>query len=105
MLVKELIETLGQCSPENKISILIKKPCSTIGGSPVTNIRSVYEGFDWDHGKTMLIPEFPLWEVDKTQADEMKTLNDKIGWLEYEKRNLKSEITKLKKKLKTYEPE
>lgn len=105
MLVKELIETLGLCSPENKISILIKKPYTTIGGNPVTNIRSVYEGFDWDYGKTMLIPESSLWEVDKTQADEMKTLNDKIGWLEYEKRNLKSEIAKLKKKLKTYEPE
>jgi predicted RNase H-like nuclease (RuvC/YqgF family) len=104
MLAKELAKLLSY-SPDNVVSILIKKPYTTIGGSPVTNIRSISEGFDWDSGKTMLVPESPLWEVDKTQSDQMKTLNDKIGWLEYENRNLKSEITKLKKKLKTYEPE
>lgn len=99
MLVKELMYILSSCEPNDRVSILIQKPFTTIGGTPVAEIKSVSVGFDWDKGKVMIVPENKLWEVDPENSVIMKTLNDKLGWCEYEKSGLKTQIKKLKKEM------
>ena len=79
------------------VVIEIKKPFTTVGGTPFVEVKSVRAGFDWDKGKIFLVPETPLTNEDVDFAKKFKELQDRAGWLEYENRGLKAEIKKLKK--------
>lgn len=79
------------------VVIEIKKPFTTVGGTPFVEVKSVKAGFDWDKGKIFLVPETPLTNEDVDFAKKFKELQDRAGWLEYENRGLKAEIKKLKK--------
>jgi hypothetical protein len=100
MLVKELIEFLQHCPPNDIVCIGTEATRTTMGGQPNTNIKSVTTGFDWDSGKTFINPEFMLWRVNPEDKTVMKNLNDRIGWCEYEKSGLKTQINQLKRKIK-----
>ena len=60
MKVHELIPYLHDSNQENRVSIEIKLPYASMGGTPTTNIDKVYIGFDWDDGQTILIPSEEL---------------------------------------------
>jgi hypothetical protein len=79
---------------------MIKLPYSTVGGYPPVPVKSISMGFDWDHGKFMISPAEELTPSDRDFAKQMKEMQDRAGWADYENRNLKAEIRRLKKKLK-----
>ncbi|AFH21097.1 hypothetical protein CL97_gp213 [Cronobacter phage CR9] len=54
MKVKELIEQLQNCNPEDKVAVQIDKGFVTIGGTPRVGVESAHNGFDWDHGTVFL---------------------------------------------------
>lgn len=54
MKVKELIEQLQNCNPEDKVEVQIDKGFVTIGGTPSVEVESLRKGFDWDHGTVFL---------------------------------------------------
>ena len=99
MNVNDLADCLQQFTKKQDwgIVIEIKKPFTTVGGTPFVEVKSVRAGFDWDKGKIFLVPETPLTNEDVDFAKKFKELQDKAGWLEYENRGLKAEIKKLKK--------
>ena len=99
MNVNDLADCLRGFTKKHEWGVVIevKKPFTTVGGTPFVEVKSVRAGFDWDKGKIFLVPETPLTNEDVDFAKKFKELQDKAGWLEYENRGLKAEIKKLKK--------
>jgi hypothetical protein len=100
--LKNLVErySRSEYQEDPEVVIQIKLPYSTVGGSPFVRVKAVYPGFDWDHGKFFVIPEEDLCPSDRDFAKQMKEMQDRAGWADYENRNLKAEVRELKKKLK-----
>ena len=86
-----------------EVVIGIKLPYSTVGGSPFTKVKSAQMGFDWDQGKFFINPEEELTPSDRDFAKQMTEMQERAGWADYENRNLKAEIRRLKKLLKIEE--
>lgn len=89
----------GRDDPE--VVVQIKLPYSTVGGSPTVKIKNAYMGFDWDAGKFILVPEEPLTPSDRDFAKQMREMQERAGWADYENRNLQAEINRLKKLIET----
>jgi len=81
-----------------EVVVKIKLPYSTVGGLPTVKIKNIQMGFDWDSGKFIITPEEDLTPSDRDFAKQMKEMQDRAGWADYENRNLKAEINRLKKK-------
>jgi hypothetical protein len=97
-LVDRAVET-SQDYEDHEVVIAVKLPYATVGAIPMVAVKSVNKGFDWENGKFILTPEENLTPADRDFAETMKKLQDKVGWAEYENRNLKAEIKRLKKQL------
>lgn len=82
-----------------EVVIQIKLPYTTVGGMPTVKIKNVQMGFDWDMGKFIITPEEELTPSDRDFAKQMKEMQDRAGWADYENRNLKADIRQLKKKI------
>ena len=82
-----------------RVVIQIKLPYNTVGGTPVVDVKNLQMGFDWDSGKLIIVPEEDITPSDRDFAKQMKEMQDRAGWADYENRNLKAEIRRLKKKL------
>jgi hypothetical protein len=82
-----------------EVVIQIKLPYNTVGGMPTVKVKSVQMGFDWNSGKFIITPEEDLTPSDRDFAKQMKDMQDRAGWADYENRNLKAEISKLQRKL------
>lgn len=87
---------------DQEIVIPIQR-AGTIGGQNYVKITSVQVGFDWDSGKIFINPEKKLRIIEDDELRELREEVEKIGWTEYENRNLKREITKLRTKIKELE--
>ncbi len=81
---------------DQDVMIAIKLPFKTVGAIPMTPVKTASLGFDWEAGKFIIHPEENLSPYDEDFAKKFKDLQDKYGWLNYENRNLKAEIKKLK---------
>jgi hypothetical protein len=100
--LKKLVERydLNSYHDDPEVVIQIKLPYSTVGGTPFVKVKNVYPGFDWDQGKFFIIPEEDVTPSDRDFAKQMQEMQDRAGWADYENRNLKAEIKRLKKQLK-----
>lgn len=98
MKVGELKRILEHVRDENEVMIAIKLPYSTVGAIPMVTVKSAQNGFDWENGKFILRAEEELSPADRDFAQQMRDMQEKLGWAEYEKRNLRAEIKKLNKK-------
>jgi hypothetical protein len=83
-----------------EVVVQIKLPYATVGARPTVKIKNAQMGFDWDAGKFIFCPEEELTPSDRDFAEQMKQMQDRAGWADYENRNLKAEIRRLKKKIK-----
>jgi hypothetical protein len=99
MKVSELKAILEHEDDNLDVMILINLPYATVGSRPMVGIESVYGGFDWEAGRLMIKPTEGLTPTDRDFAKQMKDMQDKLGWSDYENRNLKAEIKKLRAKL------
>lgn len=86
-----------------EVVIQVKLPYSTVGAQPIVKVKSVQMGFDWDSGKFIITPEESLTPSDRDFAKQMTEMQERAGWADYENRNLKAEIRRLKKLLKIQE--
>ena len=82
-----------------EVVIQIKLPYSTVGGSPTVAVKTANMGFDWDSGKFIFQTEEPLTPSDRDFAKQMREMQERAGWADYENRGLKAEIRRLKKLL------
>jgi hypothetical protein len=82
-----------------QVVILIKLPYNTVGSRPMVPVKNITMGFDWESGRFIIMPEEDLTPSDRDFAKKMKEMQDRAGWSDYENRNLKAEIRKLKKQL------
>ena len=83
-----------------EVVIEIKLPYSTVGAHPTVKVRYVQMGFDWDSGKFIIQPEENLTPSDRDFAEQMRAMQDRAGQADYENRNLKAELRRLKKQIK-----
>lgn len=97
-LVDLAVET-SQDYEDHEVVIAVKLPYTTVGAIPTVPVKLAFKGFDWENGKFILTPEENLTPADRDFAETMKKLQDKVGWAEYENRNLKAEIKRLKKQI------
>ena len=98
MKVSELKHILQYAKDDDEVMISIKLPYVTVGARPMVAVKSAGSGFDWEHGKFILNPEENLTPADRDFAAQMKKWQDDLGWAQYENRNLKAEVKKLKAK-------
>jgi hypothetical protein len=82
-----------------EVVIQIKLPYSTVGARPTAKIKHIGMGFDWDAGKFIITPEENLTPADRDFAEQMRKMQDDLGWTKNENRALKAEIKRLKKQL------
>ena len=99
MKVSELKVILEHEDDNLDVMILINLPYATVGSRPMVGIESIHGGFDWEAGRLMIKPTEGLTPTDRDFAKQMKDMQDKLGWSDYENRNLKAEIKKLRAKL------
>lgn len=91
--------------PEDpEVVISIKLPYTTVGRRPSVAVKSVTMGFDWEAGQFIFFPEENLTPSDRDFAKQMKEMQDRAGWADYENRNLKAEVRRLQKKMKQDTP-
>jgi hypothetical protein len=84
---------------DSDVMVRIRLPYATVGAMPMVAVKSAQNGFDWENGKFILMPEEDLAPVDRDFAEQMRDMQDKLGWAEYENRGLKAEIRQLKRRL------
>ena len=96
MKVHELKLALNESNDDDEVTIAIKLPYSTVGRSPMVNVKTAGSGFDWDRGNFILYSTETLTPNDRDFEKMMREMQDKNGWLEYEKRGLKTEVKRLK---------
>jgi hypothetical protein len=84
-----------------EVMIMIKLPYSTVGSRPMVPVKSMSLGFDWEDGKFIIAPEEDLTPSDRDFAKQMKEMQDRAYLADYENRNLKAEIRRLKKQIGT----
>jgi len=82
-----------------EVVVKIKLPYSTVGAMPTVKIRSAHMGFDWDAGKLIFYTEEELTPSDRDFAKQMSDMQERAGRADFENRNLKAEIRRLKKLL------
>jgi hypothetical protein len=63
-------------------------------------VKNAMTGFDWESGKFIIRAVEELAYADRDFDAQFKELQTKYGWLDYENRNLKAEIKKLKGMIK-----
>ena len=103
MKVYELKQILDHARDDDEVMIAVKLPYVTIGAIPMVAVKSAANGFDWENGKFILRTEEELTPADRDFAKQMKDMQEKWGWADYENRGLKAEIRRLKKLLKVEE--
>ena len=96
MKVSELKHMLDFAQEEDELVIAVNLPYVTVGRQPVITVESASSGFDWDRGKFILSPKENLTPSDRDFEAKMKKMQEELGWLNYENKNLKAEIRKLK---------
>lgn len=73
MTLKELrhsIDMVYQSHPQDADDLIVGIPNNKkgiLGGKPITGIKSVCKGFDWDAGTFFLIPEVKM--IEQGDAD------------------------------------
>jgi hypothetical protein len=82
-----------------EVMILIKLPYNTVGSRPMVPVKNISMGFDWEAGKFIITPEEDITPADRDFAKQMKEMQDRAAWADYDNRNLKAEIRKLKKQI------
>jgi hypothetical protein len=86
-----------------EVGIVTKLPYPTIGSHPMTAVKSISAGFDWDHGMLMIWPESNL-APEESRLKEMFDKLEKVRYKELnENRELKRQIKELEKKLEAKE--
>lgn len=84
---------------DSEVVVKVELPYVTVGAMPMVPVKSAQNGFDWESGRFILTPEENLTPSDRDFAKQMREMQDKLGWAEYENRGLKAEIRRLKKQL------
>jgi len=97
MKVEDLKIALQYAKDGDEVMIAIKLPYATVGPIPMVAVKNAMTGFDWESGKFIIGPVEELTPADRDFAKQMKEMQDKLGWSDYENRNLKAEVKKLKK--------
>jgi hypothetical protein len=84
---------------DEEVVVVVRLPYSTVGGRPNVKVKYVGSGFDWDSGKFEIITEEELQPADRDFGEKFRKVVDDLGWAQYENRNLKAEVKKLRKQL------
>lgn len=99
--LKQLVDLhdLRSYREDPEVVVKIKLPYRTVGAMPTVKIRSAHMGFDWDAGKLIFYTEEELTPSDRDFAKQMSDMQERAARADFENRNLKAEIRRLKKLL------
>jgi len=100
MKVEDLKIALQYANDSDEVTIAVKLPYATAGSIPMVAVKNAMTGFDWESGKFIIRAVEELAYADRDFDAQFKELQTKYGWLDYENRNLKAEIKKLKGMIK-----
>lgn len=111
MTAKELLDRLNELVSRNNRSERLDEfrvgiktvKLNSVGGTYLTDIKSINFGFDWDNNKLIITPEKELREVNLDEVGSMRDELSKIGWTAYQFNSLKRENKKLIAKIKELE--
>lgn len=103
MTLDQLIDRLVSIRDRNRGDNLAVGVCVTrlnaVGGTPITPIKSVISGGDWDSNKVIIYTDIELREADRDELAKLKKELADIGWTAMEFNRLKRENAKLRKEL------
>ena len=82
--------------PEQVNVAIVSVKVGTVGHRPVTNVKSIGMGFDWEANSCIITPEKELREIELNEVDALHKKYGDLGRLLYEVKNLKQENRRLK---------
>jgi hypothetical protein len=100
MKASELKQKLEHVKDDVEVVVAIKLPFTTVGPIPTVPVKHAFNGFDWEAGKFIITPEENLTPANRDFESQMKQMQKDLGWSNYENRNLKAEIKRLRKQPK-----
>ena len=74
-----------------------------VGPTPIVNVKSLVQGFDWDKGKLIITAETDLREIGRDEIASLLDKFDEMCWTQYEVDSLKRENKRLTKLLSSKE--
>lgn len=89
----------GHRNPDSVTVYIPTFKVGAVGHIPVTGVKSVHMGFDWEANSCLITPETSLREIDR---DEIKTLREKyddLSWKLSDIDRLKRENKRLKEQI------
>lgn len=104
-LVDRAYDSATRChrDPE-KVTVYI--PTFKVGSAghiPVTGVKSVYMGFDWEANSCIITPDVVLREIDRNEIDALHKKYEELSWklsdinrIKRENKQLKEQLDKLK---------
>lgn len=86
----------GHRDPTQVTAYIRTYKTGTAGHVPVTGVKSVYMGFDWEAGSCLITPETELREIDRDEVAELRKKYEELSWSKYKIDNIVRENKKLK---------
>lgn len=97
--LKQRIDRIVEVSRyDQEVMIAIKLPYATVGARPMTAVKSVGSGFDWEQGKFIIWPETDLYPSNDELKETFKDMEKRAGELFRKNMELERELKELKKK-------
>lgn len=99
--LKEIVDSAVEhaIDPE-KITVRIPTfMVGVVGHTPCTNVKTAYQGFDWESKSFIIAPEKQLREVDRDEIKDLRNKYDELGWSYHKINRIKRENEQLKKQL------
>lgn len=97
-LIERIEKTQGVNLEEVELAIHSVK-IGTMGPSPITPVKSIQLGFDWDKGKLLIRPTCDLREVDRNEIKAIRVKYEELSWKKSQIDRLLRENKKLKEQL------
>jgi hypothetical protein len=86
----------GHRDPTQVTAYIRTYKTGTAGHVPVTGVKSVYMGFDWESMSCLITPETELREIDRDEVAELRKKYEELSWSKYKIDNIVRENKKLK---------
>ena len=95
--------TYDASRPHNdpEVVIRVRLPFTTVGAMPTVGVKQGQQGFDWENGKFILEPVEQLTPSDREFDVKFRELQEQLGRVQLENRDLKRRIKKLSNNLES----
>ena len=86
---------------DSEVVIRVRLPFTTVGAMPTVGVKQGWQGIDWERGKFILEPVEQLAPSDREFDVKFRELQEQLGRVQLENRDLKRRIKRLSENLES----